>query len=237
MKQKRKNSTSLDQVKSYLTYFQSLNAIPWRTLKNKGTATEFQESAPAWTGRSLGPQVSLTISCQPCAASKPQCNLFASLALIPPSRHSGAWLSDCWAHGVEGTAITKHRCTLATQPVSKNEEPGTQKIVMARFCPCLLELRRLQRAQGLVSHGCRRQRRSGAWGGKNKRWAWEGILQYTISLTKQQSSSDGVKPHRAPEGFKLFSKTRQLAWEVRHKDHRADSFKPSSEEWNVQQQS
>lgn len=53
------------------------------------------------------------------------------------------------------------------------------------------------------------------------------------SLTEQPSSSDGIKPHRAPGWFKLFSKA-ELGWENGHKDHKADSFKSSSEERNVQ---
>lgn len=55
-------------------------------------------------------------------------------------------MQDLWhvsasqEHEVAGTATTKHGSTLATEPGSKTEEPGSQNPAVARSCPCLLEL-------------------------------------------------------------------------------------------------
>lgn len=58
---------------------------------------------------------------------------------------------------------------------------------------------------------------------------------FPVSLREQPSSSNGIKPHRATQKGSGFSVRQKV--ESRHQDHRANSFKPSSEERNVQRES
>lgn len=81
--------------KTSLIYFQSLDNILCWPLKNLEATTGFQECDPDGRVTSLGHQVSLITSYQPCTASKPECMLFACLSLTIPFRSSGTWVSDC----------------------------------------------------------------------------------------------------------------------------------------------